>query len=66
MDKLDALENQIQQLSSAELVEFRRWFAEFDGDLWDQQIKADIKAGKFDEMARRALDEHSAGRTTEL
>jgi hypothetical protein len=29
-------------------AEFRRWYAEFDADLWDRQVEADPKNGKLD------------------
>ena len=28
-----------------ELAEFRAWFADFDGALWDRQIEEDVAAG---------------------
>ena len=34
-------------------------------DDWDNQMKADAAAGKFDEMNRRALEDHKAGLTEE-
>ena len=34
-------------------------------DEWDKQMKADAAAGKFDEMNRRALEDHQAGLTEE-
>ena len=34
-------------------------------DQWDTQMKADAAAGKFDEMNRRALEDHNAGLTEE-
>ena len=37
----------VGQLSPAELTRFRRWFAEFDGRVWDDQIEADAESGKL-------------------
>ena len=54
MTKIEILERQIKELSREELAEFRAWFAEFDGALWDRQIEADVKAGKLDALAGRA------------
>ena len=34
-------------------------------DDWDKQMKADAAAGKFDEMNRRALENHKAGLSEE-
>jgi hypothetical protein len=66
MSKIESLERQIQQLSPEELAEFRRWFAEFDAHLWDGQFEVDVKAGKLDALAEKALREHAAGRSTKL
>ena len=46
--------------------EFRDWFLEFEADAWDRQIERDANAGKLDSLARKALEDHAAGRTTPL
>ena len=66
MSKVKELEKQIEQLSPAELAEFRRWYAEFDAQVWDRQFEADVKAGKLDALAEKALRDHAAGKSTEL
>lgn len=66
MGKIELLEKQIRELSSDELAELRQWFAEFDAELWDRQMEADVKAGRLDRMAEEALQEFAAGRTKPL
>ena len=66
MSKVKELEKQIEQLSDAELAEFRRWYAEFDAQVWDRQFEDDVKAGKLDALADKALRDHAAGKSTEL
>ena len=66
MSKVENLEKQIQQLSAQEPAEFRRWYAEFDADLWDRQFESDVKAGKLDALAEKALRAHAAGQSTKL
>ena len=66
MSKTKELEKQIEQLSPTELAEFRRWYAEFDAQVWDRQFEADVKAGKLDALAEKALRDHAAGKSTEL
>ena len=66
MSKVANLEKQIQQLSPEELAEFRRWYAEFDADLWDRQFESDVKAGKLDALGEKALRAHAAGQSTKL
>lgn len=66
MGKVEFLEKQIRELSSDELAELRQWFAEFDAELWDRQMEADVKAGRLDRLAEEALQEFAAGRTKPL
>ena len=66
MTKLEKLELQVEELAAEELAAFREWFAEFDGALWDRQIEADVKAGKLDALAERALRDNAGGRSRDL
>ena len=63
---LEMAEAAVTRLSNEELAQFRKWFAEFDGDAWDAQIEADAKAGKLDALAEEALAEYHAGKATEI
>ena len=56
----------MEELSSEELAKFRQWFAAFDAEAWDRQFEADVKAGKLDALADRALRDHAAGKSTKL
>lgn len=51
MRKLEEIEEQIRNLPETELVKFRKWYAEFDAQAWDQQFESDVKAGKLDARA---------------
>ena len=66
MSKMEQIESQIKELSSEELAAFRQWFSEFDSEIWDLQFEADVKAGKLDRFADRALRDHTAGKSTKL
>jgi len=66
MDRVEALEKEVSELTSEELAKFRKWFAEFDADAWDKQIEADVEAGKFDEIIRKVSKEYDSGQTREL
>jgi succinate dehydrogenase flavin-adding protein (antitoxin of CptAB toxin-antitoxin module) len=63
---LATAEQAVTQLTPEELAQFRRWFAEYDSDLWDAQIEADATAGKLDALAQEALAEYHAGKATEI
>ncbi len=66
MEKVEKIEREVQGLSAQELAKFREWFAVFDAEAWDRQIEADVKAGKLDALADRALRDHAAGKSTKL
>lgn len=66
MSSVNEAEKAVQQLSGAELSEFRRWFYEFDARLWDAQFEADAKSGRLDALANEALAEHRSSRTRPL
>jgi hypothetical protein len=58
-NKVETLENEIKDLSRDELTSFRNWFVKFDAAEWDRQIENDIKAGKLDQLAAKALAAHN-------
>lgn len=66
MRKLEEIEEQIRKLSGSEMVEFRKWYSEFDGQAWDRQFEADVKAGKLDALAEAARRAHAEGKSTKL
>jgi hypothetical protein len=63
---IEEIKDAITKLSAEELSAFRAWFAKFDADTWDRQFEADVKAGKLDALAERALHEQTEGRSSEL
>jgi hypothetical protein len=55
--------DQVQKLPPAEVFEVGRWLREYEAELWDQQIEADIRAGRLDKLGQEALAELRAGKT---
>jgi len=66
MGKLEIIEGQIKELSREDLAQLREWLASFDAAIWDRQFEADVRAGKLDALAEKALRDHLAGRSTKL
>lgn len=66
MSKIEELEQKVQALSPEELARFREWFLEFDWAAWDKQLERDVRAGKLDALAEKALRDHAAGKTKPL
>jgi len=65
MSTIGEIEEAVRRLSSEELVEFRTWFAEFNGALWDRQVEEDAGAGRLDALADEALADLHEGRCTD-
>ncbi|MGH9894005.1 MAG: hypothetical protein ACREA0_18900, partial [bacterium] len=63
---IEEIESAVEALSAEELARFRAWFVEYDWAAWDRQIELDANAGKLDDLAEQAREDHRAGRTTPL
>lgn len=63
---IQEIEQAITNLTPKELARFRQWFEEFDAQNWDQQLETDVKAGKLDKIAEKALSDYRAGRAKEI
>ena len=66
MAKVEDLEREIEKLSAEELVQLREWLLERDWEMWDRQIERDAAAGKLDELFRKSLIDHRAGKSKEI
>ncbi|MDF0667246.1 MAG: hypothetical protein P0119_14385 [Nitrospira sp.] len=66
MSRVEAIEQQIKTLLPDDLAAFRRWYATVDAEGWDRQFEADVKAGKLNAYADKALHAHTTDRTKTL
>ena len=66
MDKVEKIEQEVEALTPVELARFRAWFLEYDWAAWDVQLERDVQAGRLDDLAKKALRDHAAGKTTPL
>ena len=60
------IESAVQELSSPDLARSRKWFAEYDWQVWDAQLEKDVANGKLDSLAAEALDDLHHGRCRDL
>ncbi|MEQ8210823.1 MAG: hypothetical protein RH917_13435 [Lacipirellulaceae bacterium] len=65
MSRLE-IESAVSQLSEDELRKFASWFDTFRADQWDHQIETDIKAGRLEELGKKADQDFEAGRCKPL
>ena len=63
---IQEIEQAITELSPKELARFREWFEEFDAQAWDEQFERDVKSGKLDKLADKAIRDFRAGKAKEL
>jgi hypothetical protein len=61
MTKVQALEEEIERLSPAELAELQEWLAEREADAWDREIERDAASGKLDKLFEKSMADHRAG-----
>ncbi|MCF8131425.1 MAG: hypothetical protein K9N10_23195 [Deltaproteobacteria bacterium] len=66
MQAVKKLESAVSRLSAHELARFREWFDEFDAKAWDKQFEEDVKSGKLDQLAERAIADFRQGKCKEL
>jgi len=66
MFTIHEIEKAISKLSEEELSDFRKWFEEFDAEVWDKQFENDVKSGKLDKLAQQAILDYKAGKCKEL
>lgn len=59
--RLIDIQNAISLLAPNDLAQFSAWFAEYQEQVWDEQIARDVRAGRFDEPVKRAQAQFEAG-----
>lgn len=64
MNSVQEIEKAIGNLSPQEIEELRQWFDQYNrSQPIDDQLKADLDAGRIDERIRRAIVDHALGDT---
>ncbi len=66
MSTVEEITDAIASLPADQVVRVQEWLAEFVELRWDEQIERDERAGRFDALINRTLEEHQAGRTKPL
>ena len=66
MRRVEEIEAEIANLTSAEVRQVAKWLAEYQAELWDKQIEEDATVGRLDEFIEEALEEHRRGETRQF
>lgn len=64
MNEVEAIAARIRDVSPPDFASLQAWFHDFENTLWDQQIAADFKAGKFNLIIEKARVEFAVKRNT--
>jgi hypothetical protein len=66
MSTVAEIESAIKKLKPEDVWRVGNWLDELREELWDRQIDADVKAGRLDKLADKAMEDYRAGRCTPL
>lgn len=66
MPIVQKVEKAVSSLKSDELSQFRAWFEEFDALMWDKQLEEDVRSGRLDTIAKKAIADFKKGKFKEL
>ncbi len=66
MRKIEQIEQQIRELSSAEFAELRDWMLAQDWVAWDAKVERDARAGKLEGLIAEAKEEYDSGKAREI
>jgi hypothetical protein len=66
MQTIQEIEQAISRLSREELARLREWFDEFDAAMWDRQFESDVRSGKLEQLAEKAIADYRAGKSKEI
>lgn len=66
MAQVEHIQAEIEALSDEEFTRLRKWFAEKDWQRWDEQLEADVAAGKPDFLLEEAKAAKAQGKLRDL
>lgn len=67
MNTVKGIETAIEKLTPQECEELRQWFEQYNrSQSVDEQLQAELEAGRLDDRINRALADHKTGRTQPL
>ena len=66
MSTVDEIESAVKSLTAEQYKTFRKWFEEYESNLWDSEIEQDARSGKFHNIAQEAIEEYESGDCSKL
>jgi hypothetical protein len=66
MRKIEQIEQQIRELSSAKFAELRDWMLAQDWAAWDAKVERDSRTGKLDSLIAEAKEDYESGKARKI
>jgi len=66
MRKIEVIEQQIRELSSAEFAELREWVLAQDWAAWDAKLERDANSGKLSNLVSEAKEDYESGKARKI
>jgi hypothetical protein len=66
MAQVEHIKAEIEALSEEDFARLRKWFVEKDWQRWDEQLEADVAAGKLDVLLEEAKAAKAQGKLQDL
>ncbi|MEO8064523.1 MAG: hypothetical protein ABI821_17435 [Pseudomonadota bacterium] len=66
MRKIEVIEQQIRELSSAEFAELREWVLAQDWAAWDSKLERDANAGKLANLVSESKEDYNSGKSRKI
>ena len=66
LQTVEKIKKAIISLSKDDLAKLREWYDEFEAREWDQKFEADVKSGKLDRFAEKAISDFKTGRCGQI
>jgi hypothetical protein len=66
MTKVQAIQEQIEQLDHDEFAQLAEWVRERDWEAWDREIEEDSASGALEEFMEEARKAHREGKSTKF
>jgi len=63
---IEQIKEAIEQLSLEQRAELAAWLHGWKNDEWDEQMKRDVAAGRFDAVIREIDEDIRAGRLSDM
>ena len=63
---VEEIEKAITQLSTEDVAKLSAWFADYQAQLWDEQIERDLDEGRLDALLEEVDAEYEAGKARPL